>query len=126
VDPRAAALFYWPAQGRQVRLAGPVVRRDASAAAADFLARSPASRGAALATRPGEPLASRAELVGALDAARRTAEGAPDLVLPEWRLYALVPLEVEFFAGDPGRAHARLRYRRDEVGAAWRHGLVWP
>jgi pyridoxamine 5'-phosphate oxidase len=34
--PRAAMNFYWPSQGRQVRVAGPVVELSAEASAVDW------------------------------------------------------------------------------------------
>jgi pyridoxamine 5'-phosphate oxidase len=44
VNPKAALNFYWPQQGRQVRVAGPVVELSAEASAADWQAR-PAADG---------------------------------------------------------------------------------
>ena len=125
-NPRAAANFYWQPQGRQVRLSGALVDRGPQASAADFLARSPASRAAALAVRPGEPLGSAAELEAAIVDARQRVDREPGLVLAEWLLLALIPLEVEFWQGDPRRAHTRVVYRRDDVDAPWRCELVWP
>jgi pyridoxamine 5'-phosphate oxidase len=59
-NPRAAASFYWPQQGRQVRVSGPAASAGGPASAADFLARPPASRAAALAGPQSEPLADPA------------------------------------------------------------------
>lgn len=123
-NPQAAASFYWPLQARQVRLTGTVTVLGPQACAADFLARSPGSRAAALAARPGEPLSGPEELTRATAAALRRVEVEPDTVLGEWVVYALRPDEVEFWQGDPGRAHTRVVYRR--VGGAWTHQLVWP
>ena len=125
-NPQGAATFYWQPQARQVRLRGPVVPADPELCAADFLSRSPGSRAAALAVRPGEPLGSPAELEAAMAAALVRVEREPSLVLPEWSLQAVVPLEIEFWQGDRRRAHTRVVYRRDAVGAPWRHELVWP
>lgn len=125
-NPQGAATFYWQPQARQVRLRGPVVPADPQVCAADFLARSPGSRAAAFAVRPGEPLGSPAELEAAMAAALDRVGREPLLVLPEWSLQALVPLEIEFWQGDRRRAHTRVVYRRDAVGAPWRHELVWP
>lgn len=126
VNPRGAANFYWQPQARQVRLRGPVLDRGPQVSAADFHSRSPASRAAALAVRPGEPLGSPAELDAALADALERVEREPGLALPEWTLLALVPLEIEFWQGDQRRAHTRVVYRRDAVGGPWRHELVWP
>jgi len=125
-NPRAAAGFYWQPQGRQVRLSGPVIDRGALTSAADFISRSPGSRAAALAARPGEPLGSTAELEGALVEALRRVERQPSLVLDEWSLLALIPLGAEFWQGAPDRAHIRVVYRRDDISGPWRHDLVWP
>jgi len=123
-NPRVALSFYWREQGRQVRLAGTARRLDAGAAAADFAARSPGSRAAGLATRPGEPLGSVAEMATAMAGARARVEREPGTVLPQWVVVDVVPDEVEFWQGDPGRAHTRVVYRRG--GAGWERGLVWP
>lgn len=122
--PHAAVSFYWQPQGRQVRIRGSVAPRSAEESAADFLARSPASRAAALAVRPGEPLTGTDALEQAFVAARQQVEQEPGLVLPQWRVYAVTPAEVEFWQGDPGRAHVRLRYHRE--AGQWVSGLRWP
>ncbi|RYV49471.1 pyridoxine/pyridoxamine 5'-phosphate oxidase [Pengzhenrongella frigida] len=125
-NPLGAVTFYWQLQARQVRLRGSIVARGPRVSAADFLSRSPASRAAAFAVRPGEPLGSPAELEAALADALVMVERAPEQVLAEWTLQALVPLEIEFWQGDRRRAHTRVVYRRDAVGEPWRHELVWP
>ncbi|MCL3860516.1 pyridoxal 5'-phosphate synthase [Actinotalea sp. K2] len=124
VNPRGALSFYWQPQGRQVRVAGPVRALDAVLSAQDYLARSPASRAAALATCPGERLGSATELAEAIERARERVDAEPGLVLPEWVVYSLVPDEVELWQGSPTRAHVRVLYRRD--GQGWTHRLEWP
>jgi pyridoxamine 5'-phosphate oxidase len=133
VNPAASISFYWREQGRQVRLDGAARTLGTEASAADFLARSPASRAAALATRPGEPLGSTDRLEEAMADARARVERDPGTVLGEWVLVELVPDEVEFWQGDPRRAHVRVVYRRSADGgaggtgdAAWERSLVWP
>jgi pyridoxamine 5'-phosphate oxidase len=75
-NPKAALNFYWPLQGRQVRVAGPVVALSEEASAADWDAR-PAS-----------------------DGSRN----------PDWQLYAIQPLEIEFWQARHDRRHVRHRY----------------
>jgi len=75
-NPKAALNFYWPPQGRQVRVAGPVVELSAAASAADWNA------------RPG-------------------ADGSDN---PDWQLYAVHPIEIEFWQARHDRRHIRHFY----------------
>lgn len=125
--PFAALSFYWPLQGRQVRLRGPVREGSAEESAADFLARHPHSRAVVLGGRQSGTLPSREALVRAVDAARARVDAAPGLVAPEWCVYAVRPLQVEFWQGHPHRLHTRLRYARTSPDSgAWERGLLWP
>jgi pyridoxamine 5'-phosphate oxidase len=123
-SPHAALTFYWPAQGRQIRIRGTAAPAGRQASAADFLARSPASRAEALTGRQSQPLEDAAELDEALRRAQAQIAADPGLVAPDWTLYALLADEVEFWQADHQRRHIRLRYQRT-VGAWTRH-LLWP
>ena len=112
VNPHAALSFWWPGQGRQIRIRGAVIPAGAQASAADFLGRPPASRAEALTGRQSEPLDDLAELDRAFKQAQARVSADPGLVAPDWTLYALTADEVEFWQGDPDRRHVRLRYRR--------------
>jgi pyridoxamine 5'-phosphate oxidase len=124
VNPAVALSFYWQPLGRQVRVTGTAVALDAAGCAADFLGRSPASRAAAFATRPGEPLPDLPTLHEAMARARAHVDAEPGAVLPEWVVYAVEPVEVELWQGSGSRAHQRVLYRRGPGG--WTHRLVWP
>ncbi len=123
-SPHAALSFYWPQQGRQVRVRGTVAPAGAEASAADFLARTPASRAEALAGRQSQPLADPAELDEALRRAEAELAASPGLVAPAWTLYALTADDVEFWQADHERRHIRLQYRR--AAGAWTRRLLWP
>jgi pyridoxamine 5'-phosphate oxidase len=123
-SPHAALSFYWPQQGRQVRVRGTVAPAGAEASAADFLARTPASRAEALAGRQSQPLADPAELDEALGRAQAELAANPGLVAPAWTLYALTADDVEFWQADHERRHIRLQYRR--AADAWSRRLLWP
>ncbi|MFE5137763.1 pyridoxal 5'-phosphate synthase [Streptomyces fagopyri] len=124
VRPYAALDFYWPAQGRQIRLRGPVAVAPPEEGQADLHARSTGALAAALVGRQSEVLGSVEELARASDAAWQRAGREPDAAAPTWTLYRLQPEEVEFFQGDARRRHVRLVYRR--TGAEWRTELLWP
>ena len=123
-NPRASLGFWWQPVVRQVRVAGAARYLGADASAADYLARSPASRAAAAGVRPGEPLTSIAELHASLRASRERVDADPGYVLPSWQAWLVVPEVVEFWQGSADRAHVRLVYRR--TGEAWARSLTWP
>jgi pyridoxamine 5'-phosphate oxidase len=122
--PYAALGFYWPAQGRQVRVRGPVTAAPSTEGQADLHARSTGALAAALTGRQSEVLGSLEELAETSQAAWDRAAQEPDAPVPTWTLYHLRPDEVEFFQGDARRRHVRLVYRRLEEG--WARELLWP
>ncbi|MGF0176868.1 pyridoxine/pyridoxamine 5'-phosphate oxidase [Streptomyces sp. Marseille-Q5077] len=122
--PYAALGFYWPAQGRQVRVRGPVSAAPAQDGQADLHARSTGALAAALTGRQSQVLGSLEELARASESAWERAGREPDAPVPTWTLFHLRPDEVEFFQGDARRRHVRLDYRRGEDG--WVRELLWP
>jgi pyridoxamine 5'-phosphate oxidase len=129
--PAAALTFHWPELVRQVRVRGPVAADPPEVSAADFRARSAGSRAMALTRRQSQPLPSAAaldrELDHALDQARKELDADPDLVPDEWVSCAVRARTVEFWQGDPGRRHQRLRYEADpEQAGRWTLAALWP
>ncbi|OIJ92817.1 pyridoxine/pyridoxamine 5'-phosphate oxidase [Streptomyces colonosanans] len=122
--PYAALGFYWSAQGRQIRLRGPVTSGPPEEGQADLHARSTGALAAALTGHQSEVLGSTEELARASAAAWERARREPDAPVPSWTLYRLQPEEVEFFQGDAERRHVRLVYRRTQGG--WTRELLWP
>ncbi|MFI7364663.1 pyridoxal 5'-phosphate synthase [Streptomyces sp. NPDC050149] len=124
--PYAALGFYWPAQGRQVRVRGPVTACSPAESSADLHARSTGALASALVGRQSEVLGSTGELDRASDAAWQRAQEEPEAEVASWTRYVVEPREVEFFQGDARRRHVRLRYRRDGTGGGWERELLWP
>ncbi|MFE3514673.1 pyridoxal 5'-phosphate synthase [Streptomyces sp. NPDC059166] len=122
--PYAALGFYWPVQGRQVRVRGSVTPAARAESRADLRARSTGALAAALTGSQSEALPSVEDLARASEAAWERARDEPDAEAATWTRYAVDPLEVEFFQGDARRRHVRLRYRRD--GDGWVRELLWP
>ncbi|MFJ8821454.1 pyridoxal 5'-phosphate synthase [Streptomyces sp. NPDC102467] len=122
--PFAALGFYWPAQGRQIRVRGTVRTAPAGVAHADLHARSTGALASALVGHQSEPLSSQAELVRASEAAWERARSEPNASVPTWTVYELEPYEVEFFQGDARRRHLRLKYTRQDE--SWATSLLWP
>ncbi len=126
--PYAALGFYWPAQGRQIRLRGPVEVAPAEEGQADLRAHSTGALAAALVGGQSEVLGSVAELRRVSDEAWDRARREPDAPRrgpstasgrKRWRT----------LQGDARRRHVRLVYRRTEPspeGGGWRKELLWP
>ena len=123
-NPHAAASFYWPQHGRQIRISGEATSAGSDASAADFLARPPASRAAALVGRQSEPLADPAELDEAFRRAQAEVDAGPGLIAAGWTLYVLSAETVEFWQADHQRRHIRLQYLR--TAGTWTSRLLWP
>lgn len=122
--PYAALGFYWPAQGRQVRVRGPVTACTPTESRADLHARSTGALASALTGSQSAVLGSGEELTRAADAAWERARAEPDAEVETWTRYVVEPEEAEFFQGDAGRRHVRLRYRRE--ADTWVRELLWP
>ena len=123
-SPRAALTFYWQPLGRQVRISGAVVDLGTAAGKADFRARPVGARVAALLARQSDVLDSDEELARALERQQRHVEQDPEQVAPDWAVYAVAPVSVEFWQGDTQRRHIRLRYRQSDTG--WTRERLWP
>lgn len=125
-NPRAALTWYWPAQGRQIRMAGPVTVLGPGATARDFLGRGEHARAAAFAGLVSAPLSGPAEYDEALRAAREQVAAEPDRVPATHTVYRLRAAEAEFWQADPARFHVRVRYERQAAGEGWTRTLLWP
>jgi pyridoxamine 5'-phosphate oxidase len=118
----AAAHFYWPTLGRQVRLVGAVTRASRTDSQADFASRPRSGQLLALAHEHG-PLESAATVQRAVDALGERYPGTPPCP-PTWTLYRMRPTEVELWQASPDRQHHRVLYRRGPDG--WAHAMLWP
>src|SRR5215469_16301579 len=124
-NPRAAAVMYWDALHRQVRIEGQVTTAPEKDSDAYFASRAWQSRIGAWASEQSEPIASRAQL---LDAVRDTAlrfgaptpgsAGADDSLRitiprpPHWGGYRLWADTVELWVEGAARIHDRARWTR--------------
>jgi pyridoxamine 5'-phosphate oxidase len=123
-NPWAAASFYWPEVGRQVRIRGRVLDAGAEETARDFLERPAASRAASLPGNQSSELTDPADVARAFAEAAVAVEADPGLVPDHWALFHLVPDEIEFWQSDPHRRHIRLRY--ELAGGRWSRRRLWP
>ncbi|SMH39022.1 pyridoxamine 5'-phosphate oxidase [Rathayibacter oskolensis] len=130
-NPHASLTFFWPVQGRQVRVEGRAERGTADESADDFRRRSEAARTALLVGRQSEPMRSSADF-GLVTLQTSVAVGCSPATLDrDWAVYRVVPERIEFWQGSTAaeQDHVRLEYRpgTTEAGAsAWERTRLWP
>ena len=123
VNPRAALVFHWETQQRQVRVSGDVDRVPEAEAEAYFADRPRRSQLSAWASTLGQILAGRDELEATTDAVGARYPDAVPLP-PHWGGYRLRPLMFEFWQGRRDRMHDRFRYLPE--GGRWRIARLAP
>ena len=114
-NPHAAALFYWDALRRQVRVSGTVSRLERAESEAYFATRPVGHRLSAWASPQSQPIPDRAFLEDRLrDTTARFGDDVP--LPPYWGGLRLAPSLFEFWQSGEHRLHDRFRYRRHEAG----------
>ena len=119
----ASVCFFWDHLGRQVRLAGRVVRSPAGESDAYFASRRWESRVGAWASEQSRPIASRSALIGkVMTTIGDLGLSLPALLLkgksveiprpPFWGGYRLYASAVECWVSGTGRIHDRARWER--------------
>ena len=118
--PRAALVFHWDGAERQVRVEGPVTHAPDADSDRYWATRPLEARVAAVASRQSRPLASRAELLVRVEAARASEVPRP----PRWGGYRVWAERVELWVGQPARVHDRARWTRTlaPAGGGWTGG----
>jgi pyridoxamine 5'-phosphate oxidase len=115
-NPRAALVFYWAAQDRQVRVEGRVEPVSAAESDAYFAGRARGSQLGAWASPQSEVIPGREFLEKRMRDLERRYAGQEVPRPPHWGGWRVVPEVIEFWQGQPNRLHDRLRYRRQEGG----------
>ena len=128
---RVAASLTWTPLFRAVRFRGVPQDIEPARAAEYWHARPWGAKIAAVASQQSAPIASRADLQRAFDAAAaQWPEGTEVPVPDDWAAIRIHATSVEFWVGRPDRLHDRFRYLRDEPGdldaSGWRCERLQP
>ena len=124
-NARAALLFHWKPQGRQVRIEGHVEHVTDAEADAYFATRARISRLGAWASDQSRPLVARAELERRLADVEAKYPGEEIPRPPHWSGYRVIPERFEFWQNMPFRLHDRTVYTRASNGG-WNTGKLYP
>jgi pyridoxamine 5'-phosphate oxidase len=121
-NPYAAAVFYWAALDRQVRVEGSVEKTAHEESETYFATRPVGARLSAWASPQSSPVADRAALEQAVAEMIDRFGERPVPLPPFWGGYRLRPERMEFWQGRRDRLHDRLLYERPSGApdAGWR------
>lgn len=121
---RASMTFYWPSICKQVRIRGLVDKVSAKLSDEYFSSRPIESQLGAIASHQSQVIESRKLLEEKYLALKMTAKET--VKRPEnWGGYALIPLEMEFWAGRSNRLHDRIKYIKNTEGM-WKKQRLQP
>lgn len=124
-NPKAEAVFYWPASERQVRIRGTISRLSGHESRAYFRSRPFASRIASWASEQSRILKDRKTLEAKIKKLIAKFKGRDIPLPPFWGGYRLRPSAFEFWQGRGSRLNDRFLYRR-KAGRRWRIERLQP
>jgi pyridoxamine 5'-phosphate oxidase len=125
--PKAALVFHWKSLRRQIRARGLVEVVAPEEADRYFATRSRNSQLGAHASRQSRPLASRAELMQAVEGVRTGIGDDNPVPRPKhWSGFRIVPTEIEFWQDGEFRLHDRVRFSRADTIGPWTRQRLYP
>ena len=123
-NPNCSLVIFWAQLERQVRIEGRAERISESTSDYYFASRDRLSQLGAWASKQSAPIGSRSLLVRNLEHAAKQYEGNDVPRPPSWGGFLVRPEMLEFWLGQPGRLHERLRYQAR--GHIWHKEILSP
>lgn len=123
-NPRLAAVFYWPALGRQVRIEGRGEPAERELAEELFAGRPRDHQLQALASRQGETIEDIAPLRERLERLRSETAEEPIECPPDWGAIRIVPDRIEFWQEAADRLHERRLF--EAIDGRWHLSCLAP
>lgn len=125
LHPRAALLFFWHGQRRQVLIEGQVRQMSQEESSPYYYSRPRDSRIGAWASRQSQPMESYEWFRGQVAARQAEFAERDPPIPPYWRGYCLRPGRIEFWQEGEFRLHQRLAFTGDEAGQ-WQATMLQP
>jgi pyridoxamine 5'-phosphate oxidase len=123
-NPQAAATFYWPALGRQVRIEGRTEIAERELAEELFAERPRGHQLQAHVSRQGEEIKDLDQLRDRLEALQAELGEDPVPCPEDWGAVRLTPDRIEFWQEGEDRLHSRQLFEANADG--WRQSLLAP
>jgi len=123
-NPRVAAVFYWPALGRQARIEGRGEVAERELAEELFAGRPRERQLQALVSHQGETIDGLEPLRERLERLRAETADRPIECPPDWGAVRIVPDRIELWEEAADRLHERRLY--EATGGEWRHSRLAP
>lgn len=124
VNPRVAAVFHWPALGRQVRIEGRGEVAERELAEELFAARPRDHQLQAIVSRQGATIEGLEPLREQLEALQVETAGRPIECPPDWGAIRIVPDRVELWEEAGDRLHERRLF--ESAAGEWRLSRLAP
>jgi pyridoxamine 5'-phosphate oxidase len=114
--PQAALSFWWPSMEKQIRFEGNVEKLPRDVSEAYFATRPRLSQIGAWTSQQSKEIPNLEALIVKQKEVEKKFEGKTIPCPPFWGGYVLVPEEIEFWIGRPGRLHERYVYKKLSQG----------
>jgi pyridoxamine 5'-phosphate oxidase len=124
INPRVAAVFFWPSLGRHVRVEGWAEIAERALAEELFAERPRSHQLQAHVSRQGEEIQSLAQLRDRLEALQAELGEDPVPCPDDWGAVRLTPDRIEFWREGEDRLHSRTLFEASDDG--WRKSLLAP
>lgn len=123
-DPKVCLSFFWPASERQVIVKGTAQKTSEEESSAYFRTRPRASQLGAWASQQSSVVPSREHLREKMRILEEEYEGKEIPKPVYWGGYKVIPSQMEFWQGRPGRLHDRILFSRENSG--WKINRLAP